>query len=162
LAFAVLWPPLLDRLEFVAGGKRRYLLSDVAPEFHQSNRSIGIDFACIASIASVLLRSCDNRRWRNSRRPSCGCLCRMKSSTLCSCIPSPAPDAYPAIQRYNCFMRSVGVATFKRDRSLRTMWQAFRASSFAHQQLVAIGTGVVRDLPGQKAQTPESFSKISL
>jgi hypothetical protein len=44
------------------------------------------------------------------------------------------------------FMRFVAVATFNRDQSLRTMWQTFRAWSFAHQQLVAINTGVVRDL----------------
>jgi RHS repeat-associated protein len=43
-------------------------------------------------------------------------------------------------------MRYAAVAKFKRDQSLHAMWQAFRARSFADQQLVENDAGVVRDL----------------
>jgi RHS repeat-associated protein len=40
-------------------------------------------------------------------------------------------------------MRSATVATFNGEQSLHAMWQAFRARSFADQQLVENGAGVV-------------------
>jgi RHS repeat-associated protein len=56
----------------------------------------------------------------------------------------------------------MNVATdFDRDRSLEAMWQAFRASSFAHQQLVAIDTGVVRDLLQARYYNPTQGQFIS-
>jgi hypothetical protein len=43
-------------------------------------------------------------------------------------------------------MRYAAVAKFNREQSLHAMWQAFRARSFADQQLVELDAGVVRDL----------------